>query len=149
MAAQATDLQAILDLIDRQFKSMSWSSGSFPDMAAFKADFLPEAKLYPAARPVCGRSLDEFSERMSELAGKTLISFHETMLGGKVLIFGNVAVAAVTCENRENESEINRNVEMLLLVKSGGDWKIAAQAWDRESETLPVPDELLTPLPTA
>lgn len=147
MAGDAADLQAIRDIVDRQFASMNWSAGSSPDIATFRGDFLPGAMLYPAARPASGKSLDEFSLRMSELAQKTLTSFHETMLGGKILIFGNVAVAAVACENTENGADVNRNVEMLLLVKTDGQWKIVAQAWDRESESLQIPDELLTQSP--
>jgi Putative lumazine-binding len=146
MTTQASDLQAIHDIIERQFKSMSWTAGSAPDMAAFGDGFLPDATLYPSARPVSGRSVEEFAARMSGLVGKSLVSFHETVLGGMIFLFGNVAIAAVACENIENEAEINRNVEMMLLVKSDGHWKIAAQAWDRESESLPIPDELLTPL---
>ena len=60
------------------------------------------------------------------------------------MIFGNVAIAAVACENTENDSEVNRNVEMLLLVKSDERWRIAAQAWDKETVSTPIPDEFLT-----
>jgi len=143
MYGRAPDLQAIRDLIDRQFASMSWSAGEGPDTAMFRNDFLPRAPLYPSARPVSVRSLDEFTERMGELAQTTLTSFHERVIGSKVLVFGNVAVAAVTCENTENGGEVNRNVEMMLLVKSEGHWKIAAQAWDKETNSVPIPDELL------
>ena len=79
---------------------------------------------------------------MGELARTTLTSFHERVIGTNVLLFGNVAVAAVAYENTENEGEVNRNVEMMLLVKTNGHWKIAAQAWDRETNTLLIPDEL-------
>ena len=113
-----------------------------PDTATFSSDFLPDASLYPSARPVSAKSLNEFTHRMGELARTTLTSFHERVIGTKVLLFGNVAVAAVACENTENEGEVNRNVEMMLLVKTNGHWKIAAQAWDRETNTLLIPDEL-------
>jgi hypothetical protein len=143
MNGRAADLRAIRDLIDRQFASMTWSAGGGPDTAMFRNDFLPGAPLYPSARPVSVRSLDEFTERMGELAQTALTSFHERVIGSKVLVFSNVAVAAVTCENTENGGEVNRNVEMMLLVKSEGHWKIAAQAWDKETNTVPIPDELL------
>jgi hypothetical protein len=146
MEANAADLRAIRDLIDRQFTSMSWSAAAGPDTTTFKSDFLPGAPLYPSARPVSVRSLDEFTERMGELAQTTLTSFHERVIGTKVLVFGNVAVVAVVCENTENEGEVNRNVEMMLLVKSEGRWKIAAQAWDMETNSAPIPDELLVDL---
>ena len=37
-----------------------------------------------------------------------------------------------------NDAEPSRNVEMLLLVKTDGAWKIAAQCWDLESQADPV-----------
>jgi hypothetical protein len=143
MEERAADLRAIGDLIERQFSSMSWSEGGSPDTAMFKSDFLPGVPLYPSARPVSVKSLEEFTERMGELSRTTLTSLHERAIGTQILLFGNVAVVAAACENTENQGEVNRNVEMLLLVKSGGDWKIAAQAWDKETSSVPIPAELL------
>ena len=143
METQAADLRAIRDIIDRQFASMCWSVGGGPDTAMFKSDLLPGAPLYPSARPVLATSDDEFTKRMGELARTTLTSFHERVIGTRILVFGNVAVAAAACESTENEGEVNRTVEMLLLVKSGGHWKIAGQAWDKETSSTPIPDELL------
>ncbi len=144
MDERAVDLRAIKNLIDRQFASMSWSVGGGPDTALFKSDFLPGSPLYPSARPVLVTSLDDFTERMGELANeRTLASLHERAIGTQILVFGNVAVAAAASENTENGSEVNRSVEMLLLVKSAGHWKIAAQAWDKETSSTPIPDELL------
>ena len=137
------DLRAIRDLVDRQFASMSWSAGGGPDTALFKSDLLPGAPLYPSARPVSATSDDKFTERMSKLARTSLTSLHERPIGKQILIFGNVAVAAAASENTENESEVNRSVEMFLLVKSGGHWKVAAQAWDKETSSTPIPGELL------
>lgn len=80
---------------------------------------------------------------MQQLAATKLQSFDETMLGTQVLVFGNVAVAVAGCEIVENGSDVNRAVEMLLLVKTDGEWRIAAQAWDTESDGKPVPAGLL------
>ncbi|CAA9525246.1 MAG: hypothetical protein AVDCRST_MAG91-2454 [uncultured Sphingomonadaceae bacterium] len=143
MDEQAADHRAIRDLIDRQFASMSWSVGGGPDTALFKSDFVPDSPLYPSARPVSVQSLDEFTERMGKLARTTLPSFLERVIGTQILVFGNVAVAAAAGEQTDNEGEINRVVEMLLLVKDGGHWKVAAQAWDNETSGTPIPDELL------
>ncbi|WP_370057535.1 hypothetical protein [Sinorhizobium fredii] len=74
--------------------------------------------------------------------GKTLHSFEETVLGSRIHVFGNVAVAVIACENVENATETNRNVEMMLLVKDDGSWRIAAQAWDRQDASNPVTSEL-------
>jgi len=132
------DVHEIRELIARQFRSMSWAEGSAPDWTSFNQDFLPGALLYPAARPAKPQTLSQFAERMSSLVGSTLHSFDETVLGSTVRVYGNVAVAAVACENRENTSSVNRNVEMMLLVKTDGNWRIAAQAWDREDAANPL-----------
>jgi hypothetical protein len=144
MERQEGDLKAIRNLIGRQFASMSWTDATGPDFAAFESDFLQDASLYPSARPVSAQSLNAFVQRMGQLARTTLPCFDERVIGTKILVFGNVAVAAVACANTENGREGNRNVEMMLLVKSDGQWKIAAQAWDKETKSLPIPDDLLT-----
>ena len=143
MEGRAADLKAIGDVIDRQFASMSWSAGRGPDTAMFKNDLLPGAPLYPAARPVLATSVDAFSERMADLARTTLRSLHERPIGKRILIFGDVAVAAAASENTENEGAVNRSVEMFLLVNSEGHWKISAQAWGKETSDAPIPEELL------
>jgi hypothetical protein len=50
-------------------------------------------------------------------------------------VFGNVAVAIAHCDMLENGTDVNRGVEMLLLVKDEGMWRIVSQAWDSESRT--------------
>jgi hypothetical protein len=37
-----------------------------------------------------------------------------------------VAVAVAACEMTENDTRVNRGVEMMLLIKDGGEWKIVA-----------------------
>ena len=43
----------------------------------------------------------------------------------------------------ENNAEANRNVEMLLLLKSEGAWRIVAQAWDKVTPSNPIPEDLI------
>ncbi len=136
------DIRMIRAIAARQFRSMSWREGEKPDSAAFMADFVPNAPLYASARPVQPQSIQQFAERMERLAGTSLRSFEETVLGSMVRVYGNIAVAVVACEAIENGAETNRNVEMLLLVKNQGVWRIAAQAWDKESADNPVTSEL-------
>jgi len=145
MSDTSADHLAIRELINRQLSSMTWEeSSSGPDLAAFRSDFLPSAVLYPSARPLAEQSVDRFCARMNALSRSTLRSFHERVIGTTIHVFGNVAVAAVGCENTENGAQVNRNVEMMLLVKDEGRWRIAAQAWDREAEDNPIPGRLLT-----
>ena len=125
------DLGDIESLVRRQFGSLSWSRGESASWSAFVNDFLPDAALYPAARPAQPQTSAAFVERLDTLAKTTLHSFHERMLGTRIHVFGNVAVAVAGCEMTENDRDVRRGVEMLLLVKTDGKWKIAAQAWDQ------------------
>jgi ketosteroid isomerase-like protein len=106
--------------------------GRSADWEAFQGDFLPEAPLTPAARPVKRQTVEAFMARMQGLGRTALASFHERVLGTEVQVFGNVAVAMAGCEITENGGHVTRGVEMLLLVKTDGAWRIAAQAWDTE-----------------
>lgn len=139
---QNTDQEAIEEVIERQFGSLSWAPGETADWDTFMSDFLADAPLYPAIRPVKQQAISAFMERLSGLSETKLRSFREKVLGTKVRVFGNVAVALAGCETVENETETSRGVEMLLLVKDSGQWKIAGQAWDMESEGLEIPPDL-------
>ena len=137
------DVQAIEALIARQFTSLNWSPETSADWDAFAADFFPEASLYPAARPAQRQSVEGFVERMKGLAATKLRSLNEVVLGTEVRVFGNVAVALAACQMTENEGEVNRGVEMLLLIKNEGAWRIVSQALDTESPTNPIPLHLV------
>ncbi len=117
--------------------------GEAPDLDKFAADFLPGASLFASARPARAQSVGQFAERMKGLVGTTLKSFDEQVIGARIHVFGNVAVAVAACENTENGAEINRKVEMMLLVKDDGYWKIAAQAWDKATDARPISAEFL------
>jgi hypothetical protein len=125
---------------------MNWSRGASGNWAAFAADFFPGAALFPAARPARRQSVEGFIERMQGLAGTTLRSLRESVLGIEVRVFGNIAVAVAGCELTENDTEVNRGVEMLLLVRSEGAWQVVAQAWDTEGASQRLPAHLATRL---
>ena len=137
------DQAAIEALIQRQFRSLSWNDDTPPDFDTFAADFHADAHLYPSSRPSQAQTVAAFVRRMRTLAATDLRRFDETVLGSDIRVFGNIAVATVACEQIENGSDMNRTIEMLLLVKSEGAWQIAAQAWDKSGEANPVPADLL------
>jgi len=139
---QGNDVQAIEALIARQFASLNWTPETPANWDAFAADFFPEASLYPAARPTKRQTVEGFVERMKGLAGTKLGRFQETVLGTEVRVFGNVAVALAANRMVENNTDVTRGVEMLLLVKNEGVWRIVAQAWDSESPSRPIPERL-------
>jgi hypothetical protein len=133
------DVQAIEAIIARQFASLSWTPRTSADWDRFAADFVPEAALYPAARPAKRQTVEAFVERMKSLEGTKLRSFEEAVLGTEIRVFGTVAVALAVCEMTENGAEVHRGVEMLLPIKNTGAWQIVSQAWDTESPSQPIP----------
>lgn len=137
------DVRAIEAVIARQFASLTWAPGTSADWDRFAADFFPEASLYPAVRPAKRQTVEAFIERMKGLAGTTLRSFGEAVLGTEIRVFGNVAVALAACGMTENGAEVNRGVEMLLLIKNEGAWQIVSQAWDTESPSKRIPMHLM------
>lgn len=139
---QHDDLRAIESLIGAHFRGLRWTPDTRPDWASFAADFLPDALLFPAARPVRRQTLDAFITRMNEVAKGTLRSFEETTVGMQVLVFGNVAVVLSASKMLENNTQVNHDVSGYLLVKDDGKWRIAAHAWDHASDKRPVPEQL-------
>jgi hypothetical protein len=136
------DLQAIRSLIGAHFQGLHWTPTTPADWETFSADFLPDASLFPAARPARRQTLDAFITRMNRVAQGTLRSFEETTLGMQILQFGNVAVVLSASEMVENGTEVNHDVSGYLLVKSEGKWRIAAHAWDHANDQMPVPEVL-------
>ena len=140
------DISLIRELVATQFRSLAWTPDEDPNWAAFAQGFLPDARLFPAARPVRPQTVDQFITRMNGLRteGK-LVSFQETPLGCDVRVFGNVAVAFAACEMFENASTVTRDVSAIVLVRDAGTWRIAAQAWDVESGSNRIPRDLIEP----
>jgi ketosteroid isomerase-like protein len=138
-----TDVDAIQALIARQFGSLCWTPGKQAAWEVFASDFHPDASLYPAARPAQRQTVQAFVARMQGLAATRLRSFEEAVLGTEVHVFGNIAVALAACEMTENAGDTNRGVEALLLIKDAGIWRIVSQAWDKESESKPIPLHLV------
>jgi len=141
-SVKSNDEKEIRALIGSHFVGLRWTPTTQPDWARFSADFLPDALLFPAARPTQAKTLEAFIERMNSVAQGGLHTFEERTLGMQVLQFGTVAVVMAASEMVENGKEVNRDVSGYLLVKDGGKWRIAAHAWDHASEELPVPDHL-------
>ena len=137
------DVREIKDILARQLRNISWSDDKESDWDRFAEDFLPGAPLYPAARPARSLTVGDFVDRMKTLSQSSLRSFEQTMLGAEVHVFGSVAVAMGVCRNLENGVDEVRGVEAYLLVKDGGAWRIAAQAWDTEQDGRKIPDDLL------
>ncbi len=137
------DVSLIKGIVDTQFRSLAWTRNEDPNWVAFAQGFLPDARLFPAARPVRSQTIGQFMDRMKGLRAEgKLVSFQETPLGCAVRVFGNVAVAFAACEMLENGSTVTRDVSAIVLVRDTGAWRIVAQAWDVETESNRVPGDL-------
>jgi len=140
---ETNDVSLIKEIVRTQFGSLAWKRDEHPNWGAFAQGFLPDARLFPAARPVRPQTIDQFIERMKGLRAEgKLVSFEETPLGCTVRVFGNVAVAFAACEMLENDSTVTRDVSAIVLVRDTGTWHIAAQAWDVETESNKIPADL-------
>ena len=84
-----------------------------------------------------------FIDRMKDLAESKSHSFAETVLGHEIRVFGNVVIAVAACKMIENNAEVTRSVEMMLLIKDSDAWRIVSQAWDVESQSKSIPTHLL------
>ena len=142
--AQLADEAAIRTIIERQFASLSWTENAAPGWDDFAGDFLAGAMLYPSIRPPRPITVADFVDRMRGLSQTSLCTFEEEVLGVEIRVFGNIAIAAVGCQVTENRDTSGQSVEMLLLARSEGVWKIVAQAWDKASDANPLPDALVS-----
>ena len=97
-AGPTEDVQAIKTLIGAHFDALRWSPETQADWETFAADFLPDASLFPSARPVRRKTLEAFIARMKAVAEGSLHSFEEKTLGMQILVFGNVAVVLAASE---------------------------------------------------
>ena len=142
------DISAIKQVMQKQFASLSWTHDKDAHWSAFAATFLPEAQLFPSTRPVGMQTLNQFIERMKSLrVAGTLSTFEKTPLGCEVRVYGNVAVAFAACEMLENGATVTRDVSATILVREEDNWRIAAQAWDNETDIRKIPDVLAKPKP--
>lgn len=141
-AVSESDEKEIRDLIKNHFEGLSWTPDTSPDWDRFSRDFVPGATLIPSARPVQMKSVEDFIDRMNGVAASTLHTFEEHTLEMQILGFGNVAVVLAASEMLENKTETNHDISAYLLVKNEGKWFIAAHAWDKATEEMPVPEQL-------
>lgn len=85
-----------------------------------------------------------FVERMQQVATR-LAAFETTLTGLRTRVFGVVAVAAAGCEITTSGLRVTPSVEMMLLIKTEGRWRIVAQAWDSADASRPIPFDLRGP----
>jgi hypothetical protein len=138
----ANDKARIVELIEGMFAAVSWTEGHPPDLDRFSAAVRNDATIVPAARPAAPTNIGSFVKRMSGLhTNGTIKTFDEKARKTVVKLFGNVAVAIGGFEAVADGSR-SRGANAFLFIREAGDWQIAAMAWDNETPTAPLPEEL-------
>jgi Domain of unknown function (DUF4440) len=138
----ANDEARIVEIIDSMFAAVSWTEGRSPDFDRFSAAVRDDATIVPAARPAAPTNIASFVKRMSGLhTNRTMKTFVEKAGKTVIKLFGNVAVAIGGFEAVADGSR-SRGVNIFLFIREAGDWQIAAMAWDNETPTAPLPEEL-------
>lgn len=139
----AREITAIETLIDRLFQRLCWTADSTPDWPGLETLFHPEARLFPSARPANAITFATFAERMeSQRAAGSLTSLQEQTLRNTVHVIGNTATAVNVYRGSVNGGAAFRGANMLTLVKDDGAWRIAAMAWQQETDESPIPADL-------
>jgi hypothetical protein len=143
-ASKSDDVQAIARLLENAFDAISWTPEKAPDWATFFAPYLDGANLVPSARPAVLTDPDTFRTRMDAQRDDGALSHLEEQSAGLfVKVFGSIAIAANAFRGQVNRSAEIGGVNMYLLVKTDGGWKIACVAWDNSSPDQPIPEEFL------
>ena len=143
-AEQKSDIEAIARLLESSFDAISWSPDGGPDWEAFFGPYLEGAVLAPSARPAALTGPQAFRTRMdAQRSDGAMTHFEEASTGVFVRVFGNVAIAANAFRGKVNQQSEFEGVNMYVLVKDAGAWKVACVAWDNATPERPVPTEFL------
>lgn len=142
--AYGDDVKAINTVIDGLFEAISWTPDRPADWQALAQSFHDDAVMIPSARPIATVDVRTFSDRMqAQRDSGALTSFEERVLHNTVHVMGNAASVANVYEGVANGGAPFRGVNMLLLSKEDGRWKVVAMTWAQETDDAPLPAALL------
>ena len=145
------DVEAIHDLLDEIYASVSFDRGGAPGWNRLRAQLMEGATF---VQPVRGRvvlqSTGEFIDDFkSQIRGSTIYDdgFYERVAGRQTFVFGNVAQSVVVFETRRarrDHPDVRRGVDLFHLVKQDGTWRVSSVATERERPGQPIPPQLVT-----
>lgn len=136
------DKQEIGQIIADLFEAISWTRDSPPDWDNFAQPYLDKALLFPSARPVSSKTLEEFIAMMQGQYPEKMHTLQEDVIRNEVRVFGNLAMALSSYSANINGEPAGRGVNGFLFLRDDGKWKIGAMCWDNESEDNPLPEAL-------
>lgn len=147
--------ESIEGIITTLYALISGPPGQARDWDAFRALFIPAARLIPTNRAVHGdqgghppevMDVEAFIRTTAPLVEAT--GFEERQIAMRVERFGCVAQAWSTYESRRAPSDpapFSRGINSIQLYHDGSRWWVVTVFWDSERPDNPIPAEYLPP----
>lgn len=135
--------QAIDKLVARVYAAISGPAGP-RDWEAFKALFVPEARLVPVGdKGPLVLDVQGYIDRAGAMMAKE--GFYESEVARRVERYGNVAHVFSTYESRHapGEAPFARGINSIQLVRTPAGWRVLHIVWQSETPTLPIPSGYL------
>ncbi|HET9510507.1 MAG TPA: nuclear transport factor 2 family protein [Sphingomonas sp.] len=142
-AAQAAEQQAIDALIGQVYVAISGLAGP-RDWDAFKALFVPEARLVPVGgKGPLVLDVQGYIDRAGPMMARE--GFYESEVSRRVERYGNIAHVWSTYESRHapGGQPFARGINSIQIVKTPAGWRVLHIVWQGETPTLPIPGAYL------
>lgn len=138
----------IQETVDRLYGSICFRKGERPDVMALRELFMTGARLINRDEdPPVVLSVEEFIADMErEIGSGAVAEFHEKEIAHRTDIFGSIAQRFSTYEARFDwnaKEPFAVGINSILLIETGGQWKVASLAWNNETDALKIPSVYL------
>jgi hypothetical protein len=143
------DTESIESTIEALYDVISGDAGVERDWDRFKNLFSPDGRLIPTFTDQQGniRYLNWSPEEYIERAGGNLErdGFHESEIGHRVEIFGNIAHVFSTYDSKRTEDGevFMRGINSIQLFNDGYRWWVMSVFWSSENPANPIPDKYI------
>jgi hypothetical protein len=150
-AAQPADVSTIDAIVAALYDVISGPRGQARDWNRMRSLFLPDARLIPSRTDRNTHRSDAVILSLEDYilrAGPRMTSegFFERGIHNQIEQFGNIAHVWSTYESRHAAGDakpIDRGINSIQLLKSGGRYYIVQVLWDSETPTTPIPSQYL------
>lgn len=130
------------------YESISFSEDKEPDYEKFKSLFAGGGQLVSVRDTVSYRLTPADYEKMmtKQRESGQLLSFTEKELHRTTEQYGNILHVFSTYQTHAqtpDETDTERGINSIQLIKQDGDWKVTSIVWYQESKEYPIPEKYL------
>lgn len=146
--ADVASMDAIMKAI---YKVISGDAGQKRDWDRFRTLFHPSARMIPTGKNpqtnvfgAVALSPDDYIKRAGDFLEKE--GFHESEIGRKTEIYGNIAQVFSAYEGKKklsDEKPFLRGINSFQLLNDGKRWWVITIFWQQETPDNPIPKEYL------